>query len=257
MRKGEGVYGRRIPWVAGALVMILMVMGPALECAAQGWPVTGGAGGGSAPNYIIYVKVRSPSAKVRSGPGRWYPKMGRIHQNEVYRVLEQQADYYKVQMKDGTYGWVQGHHLQAVSGPGYGNPDRAPSPSTVPYQPYQPQPYQPQPYRPGQPYQPPGRQPPYGQPGPGYAQQGSIVLRADVSGEAVEVDGRYVLDTVAGQWITIPYVAPGSHRLRLQRSGYREWFTRVWVNAGRSTQVDVRMTPNTPWTPPWGPSYSR
>jgi hypothetical protein len=70
---------------------------------------------------------------------------------------------------------------------------------------------------------------------------GNIDVRSDPSGASIYLDGVYEGTTPA----TISDTSPGSHTIKLTKSGYVDYMTTVYVSAGDTESVDATLTPTT------------
>ena len=70
---------------------------------------------------------------------------------------------------------------------------------------------------------------------------GNIYVRSDPSGASIYLDGIYEGTTPA----TISDTSPGSHTVKLTKSGYEDYTTTVYVSAGDTESVDATLTPET------------
>lgn len=59
-----------------------------------------------APVNTLYAPVSADVANLRSGPGTDYARVGKLRQGQTVRLLGRSDDWYKVQAKDGTTGWL-------------------------------------------------------------------------------------------------------------------------------------------------------
>lgn len=73
--------------------------------------------------------------------------------------------------------------------------------------------------------------------GTGVIHTGSIAITADVVGTTIFIDSRFA--NTAPQ--TITEVSPGSHEIRLRKTGYREEVRTVTVVAGKTVKLDIHM----------------
>jgi serine/threonine-protein kinase len=86
-------------------------------------------------------------------------------------------------------------------------------------------------------------------PAPARPVNGKLDVSADPSGVKVYVDDEYV--GVAP--IELPDLAPGVHRIRLEKDGYMSMSTRREVTSGETVSLVVALTPLEPPTPPTPP----
>lgn len=85
-------------WLAGWLISIETSSAPASPASPPAQPVTG--------NQVAVIK--SSSMNVRSGPGTGYGIVTQVGQAERFAVLQKSGDWYKVQLKNGSTGWLAG-----------------------------------------------------------------------------------------------------------------------------------------------------
>lgn len=58
---------------------------------------------GPTPHYV----VKSPRAKLRSGPGTQYRLVGQASHGEVFRTIEKRSPWVRVAGEDGRKGWME------------------------------------------------------------------------------------------------------------------------------------------------------
>ena len=71
--------------------------------------------------------------------------------------------------------------------------------------------------------------------------QGSITVRCNVSGAKIFVNGTYLVTTSSSQIKTLAEMNEGLYEITLTNDGYRTWVEEVWVYAGETTPMDVKM----------------
>jgi hypothetical protein len=72
--------------------------------------------------------------------------------------------------------------------------------------------------------------------------EGSISIRSNVSGAKVFVNGTYMITTSSSQVKSLQDMKEGLYEITLTNDGYRTWVEEVWVYAGETTPIDVRMS---------------
>ena len=70
---------------------------------------------------------------------------------------------------------------------------------------------------------------------------GSIEVYCNVSKAKIFVNGTYQAATVSSQPITLEEMEEGIYEITLVNDGYKTWVEEVWVYAGETTPLDVRM----------------
>ncbi|OPY36377.1 MAG: PEGA domain protein [Methanoregula sp. PtaU1.Bin051] len=74
---------------------------------------------------------------------------------------------------------------------------------------------------------------------PNYPQSGSLNVVTTPKGADIYVDGRFMAESPS----VIPGLAPGSHSVRLHKSGYDEYVSTFTIYAGQQTPLTVTLTP--------------
>ncbi len=74
-------------------------------------------------------------------------------------------------------------------------------------------------------------------PAPAKAAQGTLVVASKPTGARVVLDGREAGKTP----LTLRDVKPGSHKVRLELTGYRSWSSTVRVAAGRQRKIAASL----------------
>lgn len=64
-----------------------------------------------AVELAMEVTVADPYAELRTGPGRGYPVFYVEERGQQLTILKRRTDWYKVQLKNGTTGWVSGEQI--------------------------------------------------------------------------------------------------------------------------------------------------
>lgn len=59
--------------------------------------------------YANSITVNTDVVNVREGPGYSFGIIGNVKNNETYSVLESQNGWYKIELKNGTKGWIAGY----------------------------------------------------------------------------------------------------------------------------------------------------
>jgi N-acetylmuramoyl-L-alanine amidase len=59
--------------------------------------------------YADSISVKTDVVNVREGPGFSYGIIGKVKSNETYDVLQTQKGWYKIELKNGTKGWIAGY----------------------------------------------------------------------------------------------------------------------------------------------------
>ena len=59
--------------------------------------------------YADSITVNSGIVNVREGPGYSFEILGKVKENESYPVLQTQDGWYKIELKNGTKGWIAGY----------------------------------------------------------------------------------------------------------------------------------------------------
>jgi len=70
---------------------------------------------------------------------------------------------------------------------------------------------------------------------------GSIEVYSNVSKAKIFVNGTYQAATVSSQPITLEEMEEGIYEITLVNDGYKTWVEEVWVYAGETTPLDVKM----------------
>lgn len=58
------------------------------------------------PNPSLVASVNASSVNLRGGPGKEYPKQGKVNTNTQVDLLARHKDWFRVQTSDGTKAWV-------------------------------------------------------------------------------------------------------------------------------------------------------
>jgi len=66
---------------------------------------------------------------------------------------------------------------------------------------------------------------------------GSVLVESRPSGATVSIDGK----TLGPTPLTVASLAPGAHRVRIERVGYRTWTTTIAVKAGERARVAASL----------------
>jgi len=66
--------------------------------------------------------------------------------------------------------------------------------------------------------------------------QGVVKITSNPEGAEVDIDGAYT-----GQSPRSPALAPGEHKLKLQKKGYKDWERKIMIAAGETLEVSVEM----------------
>ena len=73
---------------------------------------------------------------------------------------------------------------------------------------------------------------------------GKLAINVNQPGTEVFIDEKLSVKSIAGQQISVDGLAPGNHRLRAVKSGFREWRNVVKVTAGETNRVDIALVAN-------------